>query len=164
MMDVVDENGSPRRVEELYRSESARLHRSLVGWSGSPDVAAEAVSETFAQLLGRGDAVRDPRAWVWRTAFRVAAGELARRSDASSLPAPALVDEPEPPPPVVELLAELSELQRSAVVLHHYAGFTTEEVADIVDSTPAAVRVHLMRGRRRLRALLEALEVAGDDR
>jgi DNA-directed RNA polymerase specialized sigma24 family protein len=44
------------------------------------------------------------------------------------------------------------------VVLHHGAGYPVREVAAIIGSTPAAVRVHLSRGRRRLRDLL-----GGDD-
>ena len=42
----------------------------------------EAVAEGFAQLLRRGDAVRDPAAWVWRASFRLAAGDLQRSAAA----------------------------------------------------------------------------------
>ena len=60
--------------------------------------------------------------------------------------------------PARELLAALQELspkQRSAVVLHHAGSYSVSEVAAIIGSTSAAVKVHLMRGRRRLRQLLE---------
>ena len=40
------------------------------------------------------------------------------------------------------------------MVLHDAARYPAKEVARIVGSTEAAVRVHLMRGRRRLRELL----------
>jgi DNA-directed RNA polymerase specialized sigma24 family protein len=50
-------------------------------------------------------------------------------------------------------LGALSERQRASVVLHDGAGYPAREVARIVGSTEAAVRVHLMRGRRRLREL-----------
>ena len=40
-------------------------------------MADEAVAETFAQLLRRGEAVEDPAAWAWRTAFRIAAADRA---------------------------------------------------------------------------------------
>jgi RNA polymerase sigma factor (sigma-70 family) len=56
--------------------------------------------------------------------------------------------------PLVALRA-LSERQRAAVVLHDAAGYPAREVARIVGTTEAAVRVHLMRGRRRLRELLK---------
>jgi RNA polymerase sigma-70 factor (ECF subfamily) len=61
----------------------------------------------------------------------------------------------EPARDLVVALGALFERQRTAVVLHEAAGYPAREVARIVGSTEAAVRVHLMRGRRRLRELLE---------
>jgi RNA polymerase sigma factor (sigma-70 family) len=52
-------------------------------------------------------------------------------------------------------LASLSERQRASVILHDAAGYSAREVAKIVGSTEAAVRVHLMRARRRLQELLK---------
>jgi len=103
--------------------------------------------------------VERPSGWIWVAAFRIARGELANRPIGSSnevLERPQLVDGPQPTPLVVELLEQLSHSQRAALVLHHYAGFPTHEVAEMIGSTPAAVRVPLMRGRRRMRSLLAA--------
>ena len=61
----------------------------------------------------------------------------------------------EPARDLVVALRALSERQRAAVVLHDAAGYPAREVARIVGSTEAAIRVHLMRGRRRLREMLE---------
>ena len=47
-------------VEDLYRSDSPRLWRSLFAYVQSRSVADDAVAEAFAQLLRRGNAVRDP--------------------------------------------------------------------------------------------------------
>ena len=60
----------------------------------------------------------------------------------------------EPARELVASLALLSPKQRLAVVLHDAAGYSAAEVARVIGSSPAAVRVHLMRGRRRLRDLL----------
>jgi RNA polymerase sigma-70 factor (ECF subfamily) len=60
----------------------------------------------------------------------------------------------EPARDLVVALAKLSEKQRASVVLHDAAGYPAKEIARIVGSTEAAVRVHVMRGRRRLRELL----------
>jgi DNA-directed RNA polymerase specialized sigma24 family protein len=61
----------------------------------------------------------------------------------------------EPARDLVVALGALSERQRAAVVLHDAAGYRARDVAKIVGSSEAAVRVHLMRGRRRLRDLLK---------
>jgi RNA polymerase sigma factor (sigma-70 family) len=61
----------------------------------------------------------------------------------------------EPPARLVAALARLSPNQRAALVLHYYAGYPTKEIARILGSSAATVRVHLSRGRKRLRLILE---------
>jgi DNA-directed RNA polymerase specialized sigma24 family protein len=56
---------------------------------------------------------------------------------------------------LVIALRRLSPKQRSSVILHHYAGYPIRDVATILGTTSAAVKVHLSVGRRRLRVLLE---------
>jgi RNA polymerase sigma factor (sigma-70 family) len=62
---------------------------------------------------------------------------------------------PEETAELLVALPRLSPKQRAAIVLHYHAGYSLKEVADIIGSTPAAVGVHLHRGRKRLRELLE---------
>jgi RNA polymerase sigma factor (sigma-70 family) len=145
------------RLELLYREQGGRLWRAVAAFAGDREVANDAVAEAFAQALRRGEAVRDPIAWIWRTAFRIAAGELKRRRRASDLVGEGAYEDAAPLTDVLDALAKLSPKQRAAVILHHYAGYSVKEVAEIIDSTSAAVRVHLNRGRNRLRELL------GDD-
>ena len=142
-------------VERAYRAEGSRLWKALLLFSGDPDIASDAVSEAFAQALARGDAITVLSAWVWRAAFRIAAGDLKDRSSSSPALGEASYEMQDPFPPVLEQMKRLSQKQRAAVVLHHYAGYGLAEVARIIGSTPAAVGVHLHRGRRRLRKLLE---------
>ena len=142
-------------VEVIYRAESCRLTRALFGYTASRAVAEDAVAEAFMQVLRRGDAVRDPRAWVWRTSFRLASGEMQRqRRSANELLVDVVMPGGSDTIDLVAALQELSEMQRKALVLHDYAGHRAAEVARMIGSTEAAVRVHLMRGRRRLRVLL----------
>ena len=143
------------RVEKAYREEGQRLWKALLLFSGDPHLSSDAVSEAFAQALARGDAIKSVTAWVWRTAFRVAAGELKARRDVSSNVEEMTYEMVDPFPEVLEHLRRLSPKQRAAVVLHHYAGYPAAEIARILGSTPTAVGVHLHRGRRRLRRLLE---------
>ncbi|MGZ5329538.1 MAG: RNA polymerase sigma factor [Actinomycetota bacterium] len=100
--------------------------------------------------------VRDPRAWVWRSAFRIAAGELKERGRQQELRTEDRPHEiPEEVGDLMTLIAGLPRQQRAALVLRHYAGYDTREVAQIIGTSQATVRVHLSRGRRRLRELLE---------
>jgi RNA polymerase sigma factor (sigma-70 family) len=143
------------RLERLYREQGDRMWRAVLAFAADAEIASDAVAEAFAQALSRGDAIRDAERWVWRTIFRIAAGELkARRRDSALGREEGMYTMEEPARELVVALARLSERQRSAVVLHHAAGYPVREVAAILGSTPAAVKVHLMRGRRRLRELL----------
>lgn len=146
---------APVTIERLYRDEGRRLWWALVAYAGDADVASDAVAEAFAQALSRGDALADPRAWIWRVAFRVAAGELKRRSRMDHR-LPDVADPAEQRAnELVSLLRQLPDNQRAAIILHYYADRPVREVAAALGVAPATARVHLHRGRRRLMRLLE---------
>jgi RNA polymerase sigma-70 factor (ECF subfamily) len=141
--------------EQLYRSDGARLERALILFAGDREVARDAVAEAYAQAMAAGARIRTPQAWVWSSAFRVAAGELKRRGRHVAASIEETYVMPEPIIDVVAALGKLSPKQRASVVLHHYAGYSTKEIARMIGSTPPAVAVHLSVGRKRLRSLLE---------
>ena len=145
-------------LEALYRLDGGRLWRAVLMYAGDREVASDAVAEAFAQALRRDQAIRDPRRWVWRAAFRIAAGELKRRRRPALQIEEAYVQS-DLPLLLREALARLSPKQRAAVVLHHYAGYPVRDVARIIGSTSSAVGVHLHRARDRLRRLLEDNDV-----
>lgn len=178
-------HGPPRpdRLRAAYDRTHARLWRALRAWSGSRDIADEAAAEAFAQAARRLDDLRDVDAWVWRAAFRIAAGELQRQrrqaqpagdaldllSAADRMGATASLhgrgagsryyDDGDLPALAVDLvraLGQLTEQQRACVVLRDVAGLTAPEIAKALGTTAGTVRVQLFRSRRTLRHLLEA--------
>jgi RNA polymerase sigma-70 factor (ECF subfamily) len=142
-------------LERIYRDEADHLWRALLGYTGSPDVAAEAVAEAFAQALGRGDAIRSGRSWVWTAAFKIAAGMLSRRDSPPGVAAEGTTVLPEPVVDLVHALSRLPERQRLCVVMHDYADRPVGEVAAVLGITAPTVYAHLRQGRHRLRDLLE---------
>ncbi|MEA3510822.1 MAG: RNA polymerase sigma factor [Actinomycetota bacterium] len=142
------------RVEATYRRESSRMWRALLAYSGDPDVASDAVAEAFAQALRRNGAIRHVDRWVWRAAFRIAAGELKnRRRFAPEIDAP--VADAEPALDLHDALMRVSPKQRASLILFYYGGYPPREIARMIGSTPSAVRVHLHRGRTRLSERLD---------
>ena len=143
-------------VETLYRQDSGRLWRALYAFAGDPDIASDAVADAYAQALRRGPAIRDPAAWIWRAAFRIAGGALkARRSD----PDPELSDrtghlDHYEDSDLLAALRQLPDAQRAAIVLFYYADLPVRDVAARLGSNGLAVRANLSRGRRRLHDLL----------
>ena len=149
--------------EQVFRDTAPALWRAIYAFAaGQRAVADDAVAEAFARALERTDQIRDPVPWLYRTAFRLAA-ELLRRERRQRR---ALESEPEHVPAtaaglgaLVPALRQLSPAQRAAVVLHYEADLPVREVATQMGTSVAAVKVHLFRGRRRLRELLGDEEV-----
>lgn len=148
-------------IGEVYEAQHVRLWRAVALWSGSSEVADEAVAETFAQLLRRGEAVHDPAAWVWRTAFRIAAAEL-QRGRARSGPQVGEISLPARQSELVldllQGLQHLSDQQRACVVVCDLLGYSAEEAGPLLHTSASTVRVQRMRARRRLRSLLEVTD------
>ncbi len=67
------EEGTPTRagdrVERAYREHAPRVWRAVLAYSSDREIANDAVAEAFAQVLRRGDDVRDPLTWVWTAAL-----------------------------------------------------------------------------------------------
>jgi RNA polymerase sigma-70 factor, ECF subfamily len=146
-----------RRFDELYRRAGPRLWRAVLAYTGGRrELTDDAVAEAFARTIERGSSVRAPEPYLYRVAFRLAAAELRRAHTISDVPdLPGKAD-----PEVSELfdaLRALSPGQRAAVFLRYHADLPVSEVARLMGTSSAVVRVHLMRGRRRLAELL------GDD-
>jgi RNA polymerase sigma-70 factor (ECF subfamily) len=140
---------------DLYEREAARLWRAVFAYAQDRAVTEDAVAEAFAQCLRRGDAIRDRRAWIWRAAFRLAAADLRdRRRTGPLVDAPVLDPIEDEPGRLLGALRTLPGNQRAAVILRFYAGYGTDEIARMLGMNRATVRVHISRGRKRLRELL----------
>jgi RNA polymerase sigma-70 factor (ECF subfamily) len=156
-MDVDDPTRleSQDAIERVWTTQRAKMWRSVTAWSGDAELAADAVAEAFSQALGRGSAVEAPDRWIWKAAFRIAAGELARRRREPLAVEEAAAELPESVVDLVAALRTLPSQQRMAAVLRLYADLPTARVATIMGCTPTTVRVHLVQARRRLRTVLE---------
>jgi RNA polymerase sigma-70 factor, ECF subfamily len=145
-------------LDGLFRAEGDGVYRTIFAFTaGRSDIAEEATAEAFARAVAKGDALRDPLAWIYRVAFRVAIDELRRdRRRGTS------VEDPTPPPELVgvtDAIRRLAPNQRAAIVLRYVMDLDIAEVAHRMGIARPTVRVHLHRGRARLRELLGAEEV-----
>jgi RNA polymerase sigma-70 factor (ECF subfamily) len=142
-------------LDAVFREHAGAVYRTLYAFTaGRAAIAEEATAEAFARAVSHERTIRDPVAWIYRTAFRVALAELRRERRAATVPPV----EPSPPPAglgrLVEALRELSPNQRAAIVLRYEADLPVSEVANRMGINAATVRVHLHRARARLRELL----------
>lgn len=147
-------------LEALFRSAGPELWRALYGFTGGRrQVAEDALAEAFARAIEHRDSIREPLPWIYRTAFRLASRELQREKRPMPVaPDPAPGVDPLDVQEILVALRRLSPRQRAAVLLYDEEGFTGPEVGRLMGMSAATVRVHLFRGRRRLRALLSTEE------
>ncbi len=141
-------------IEAAYRDQAGRLYHALLGYTADAEVARDALAEAFARAMASEGRINSLVPWLWRVAFRVAAEELRVRQRFTS-PRETEVSTPEPSE-LMQALERLSSRQRAAVVLHYYAGYSLDEIAQILGTRKGTVGVHLHRGRARLKQLLEA--------
>ncbi len=140
------------------------MWRSIYGFAGGRrHLAEDAVAEAFARAIERANEIRDPLAWIYRTAFRIASRELQQeRRGPPTSPDPVPGIDPADVQDVLSALWTLSPNQRAAMVLHDQEGFTAPEVGRLIGICAATVRVHLFRARRRLRQVLGGEEDRND--
>ena len=141
-------------IEAVYRQEAGRLWRALFAFTADAEIASDAVAESFAQAIRRGRAIHDPPAWIWRAGFRIASGELKRRSSIVDLVPEGSYVDPEFDTELLAALARLPDGQRAAVILHYYADASVRDISRRTGTSQLSVRASLSRGRKRLRELL----------
>jgi RNA polymerase sigma-70 factor, ECF subfamily len=154
------EVGSAHDLDAVFREHGSAIYRTLYAFTaGRRAIAEEATAEAFARAVAHASRIRDPVPWIYRTAFRVAADEMKRERRA---PPEATLTHGDAAPGLaglVEALRRLSPNQRAAVVLRYEADLPIDEVARRMGINAATVRVHLHRGRARLRELLGSEEI-----
>jgi RNA polymerase sigma-70 factor (ECF subfamily) len=140
---------------EPLRSELYRYCRHLTRspWDAE-DLAQDTLSRAFVTLAQMGSAPEHPRAWLFRVASNLWIDQRRRRREEP------LGDATEPLQAAAEptasreaagtLLGALSPQERAAVVLKDAFGFSLDEVAETLATTPGAVKAALHRGRGKL--------------
>jgi RNA polymerase sigma-70 factor (ECF subfamily) len=155
-------DGLETDFERLFAEEGPRVWRTIYAFTaGRRDIAEEAVAEAFARALAHRSGIRDPLGWIYRTAFRLAKEELRRERRSVPTERP-WSDEPARIGQLIFALRQLSPNQRAAIVLRYEVDLPVTEIAHRMGIAAPTVRVHLLRGRRRLRELLGAEEVEDD--
>jgi RNA polymerase sigma factor (sigma-70 family) len=136
-------------------------HRSGLG----DDTAQDAVQEALLRLwleVRSGVEIIDPRAWTFRTLYRIAMDHHRVRRRAIELVdrLTRSVGRVEPPPPstrsIWELVDTLPTRQRQVLYLHYKADMTYEQTAAVMGITASAARAHAAFASVRLRAALGA--------
>lgn len=144
--------------DAFYLAAAPGLVRQLHAMTGDLGEAQDCVQEAFARAWQRWDHVGSydaPSAWVRSVAWRLAVSRFRRaRTGARAVLRHGTPDDvPEPSPDHVALIAALRTLpadQRRAIVLHHLADLSVQQVAEETGVPVGTVKARLARGRAAL--------------
>jgi RNA polymerase sigma-70 factor (ECF subfamily) len=172
----MDEHGTTDTLRDDLRTAWHRyvdmlvpLRPALYGYcrrlAGNLWDAEDLVQDTLLRAFGRWGVtypeIRDPRAYLLRTATNVWIDTVRRREtearspitnpDVSSAPSASPETSSEVRDAGSRLLQRLSPQERAALVLREVFDMTLEEIAELLATTTGAVKAALHRGRDRLR-------------
>lgn len=168
--------GDARAFDALYAAHRAGLHGFFRKMTGSQAAADDLLQVTFLHLVKARDRYAFGerfKPWLYAIArnaardylrlaqHRESGGEAAETTLAeATAPDPAALD-PGAAAALQRALDELPPQYREAVVLHQLEGLSFAEIAQMLGSTPGAVKVRAHRGYERLRAALAKLRGGG---
>lgn len=155
-------------LDDLYAASYRRLVAQLHAVTGNRQEAEDVVQEAFMKAMGRWDDVvtyDSPEAWLRTVALNLARSRFRRtvRGAAALVRHGVPHEEPELSPDHVALMTAMKQLplaQREALVLHHFAGLSVDEVAASVGAPSGTVKARLSRGRAALAGRLGVEEGA----
>jgi len=132
---------------------------------GSTSDAEDVTQEVFVRLLRNRKKHRRKarfRTWLYRVTVNILTDQLRRSKRLrffSEVPDTAQVDSAETSLTLEQALTLINQLptrQREVVLLRQFEGFSTLETAELLNISDGAVKSHLHRGLRQLRARLES--------
>lgn len=162
MADRVAGSAAPGVLSEAIARLRPRLHRYCARMMGSAVEGEDVVQDALlkaAEAWSDVAPVDNPDGWLFRIAHNAALDALRRRArraelereDEEDMVAPQLASvDPLATRASLQTLARLPVAQRSAVTLRDVLDFSVDEIAQLLELSPPAVKGLLQRGRQRL--------------
>ena len=150
------------RLEALFRREYEPMHRLAFTLSRSDADAEEVVQDAFAAIAGRLDSIDNYGGYLRTTVVNGARRRLAWRT--AWQPARMSIDQwagdrgalgQTQSEYVADLVEELPERERVAVVLRYYACWNATEIGEVLECPAGTVRSMLHRSLGQLRRMLK---------
>ena len=154
-------NSQQPTFEEVYERQFDMVYRVCFSYMKNKADTEDAVSLVFEKLLKNGLAFKDAeheKAWLLRTAINQCKDFLKswRRSlenidDYENLQATDALPDNE----LLKTVLELPERYKDVIYLYYYEGYSTAEVAEILNKPQSTIRSHMREARILLKGVLE---------
>jgi DNA-directed RNA polymerase specialized sigma24 family protein len=150
--------------EQAFDQYHQAVFRFLFRMTRRPEVAEDLTQDTFVAFLRGYDGSRGAvRTYLFAIARNLALKQFRDYAGAEPLEAgpcfSLAIPSVEVGAAVAEVVESLPPLQREALVLFEYEGFTLEEIAEVVSADIGTVKSRLHRARERLKRALAPLAV-----
>lgn len=161
--------GLPEDVEKVYEAERDNLYSYLLYLRVPPPQAQELTQEAFLKLylkMQGGDAILNPKAWLYKVAYHLAARHFRSEPEFDQLvadfsaagrqhnPEAQLIDR-ERMETLTRNIRELSPQQRNCLYLRGQ-GLRYREIAEVIGVRTSTVSVFLQRAVARLKEAFDA--------
>lgn len=169
--------GDAEAYAGLVRRHQDAVYRHARGLGLDHDTSADVVQDAFVKAFDCLGDCRDGahyRAWLFRICRNLCFDELRNVRRRRSIPmsdvefAESIEDLNAGPDEFTltfrEALDRVPRAHRDAFLLKHDAGYTYEEIAQLTEASPSAVKMRVHRAREAIRVFLERQGVGGDDR
>ena len=132
------------------------------------DTAQDIVQESYVRMWERVKEVsyEKARAYLFTTAYHTMIDHIRKNQRISSLDEDYTLTHDESPGTyndlkevINEAVAKLPEIQRSAIILRDYEGYSYEEIGEILQLNESQVKVYIFRARTFLKQYIGSLDL-----
>lgn len=157
-------DGHKNDVGAAYDKYADMLYRLSMAQLGNSSDAEDAVHDVFIKYMKTLTVFRDEehvKSWLIRVTCNVCHDVQRQRKHRNHVSLDELSQMPASTEGVdtdsmglQQMLAQVSEKNRAAIVLHYLEDYPVEKVADILGLSLSAVKMRLMRGREELKQIM----------
>ena len=163
------QSGDDEAFLALFDRHANRIGRYCYRMIGDRDHARDVAQDVWEKLVKLRNKVnyqlQNPLGLLYRIARNLSLNHIRDRRD--HIPLDSLAEENHPQMELSELsrfeemaiiaLQKLPLIQREILILHSYSGYTFEEIGQMIDENPGAVRTKAWRARQQLKRMIAAL-------
>lgn len=149
-------------LEKTAAQYSDIIYRVALQYTAHPCDAEDVLQEVLMELFRKSEVFESPdheRRWLLRVTINKSKNLLRRGKRHHTLSIEELPETAAPPETsyreLYEAVLSLPRNQRLTVDLYYYEGYTTEEIAALMDARPATVRTWLRRAKLTLKKRLK---------
>ncbi len=152
---------SEKEIMEIYQRNVDAVYGITMSYLKNAQDTEDVVQGTFLKMIEKNmtfDSPSHERGWLIATASNACKNHLSywfNKKRSTSLILETFSDVSEEKKEILELVLALPNRYKNSIYLYYYEGFSTEEIARILEKPSSTIRTQLERGRKLLKTLIQ---------